>query len=99
MLLSMRRVKSRWDNTSRSSSHSAKHYEKYALSETISSVSNCSDLACPKTQRFVVPPHGQDDLRNLQSIFELEHLRESLTFLDTQCAYIRSRYIVHGSLI
>lgn len=31
-----------------------------------------------------LPPHGQDDLRNLQSIFELEHLRESLSFLDTQ---------------
>jgi regulator of nonsense transcripts 1 len=31
-----------------------------------------------------LPPHGQDDLQNLQSIFEVDHLRESLTFLDTQ---------------
>lgn len=31
-----------------------------------------------------LPPHGQDDLHNLQSIFELEHLRDSLSFLSTQ---------------
>jgi len=31
-----------------------------------------------------LPPHGQDDLGNLQSIFELNHLRDSLAFLDTQ---------------
>jgi|SRR6267154_1155581 len=52
-----------------------------------------------ETQRLVVPPHGQDDLRNLQSIFELEHLRESLSFLDTQCTYIGSRHIARGLLI
>jgi hypothetical protein len=34
---------------------------------------------------FQVPPHAQDNLGNLQSIFELDHLRESVTFLDTQC--------------
>ena len=34
----------------------------------------------------VVPPHGQDDLGNLRSIFELDHLKETLSFLDTQCA-------------
>jgi superfamily I DNA and/or RNA helicase len=32
-----------------------------------------------------VPPHGQDDLRNLQSIFEVDHLKASAVFLDTQC--------------
>jgi superfamily I DNA and/or RNA helicase len=32
-----------------------------------------------------VPPHGQDDLKNLQSIFELDHLKASAVFLDTQC--------------
>lgn len=52
-----------------------------------------------ETQCFIVPPHGQDDLRNLQSIFELEHLRESLSFLDTQCTYIGSRHIARGLLI
>jgi AAA domain len=38
-----------------------------------------------KLNVFQVPPHAQDNLGNLQSIFELEHLRESVTFLDTQC--------------
>jgi hypothetical protein len=58
-----------------------------------------SIITLPEIQRVVVPPHGQDDLRNLQSIFELKHLRDSLTFLDTQCAYIGSRHIARGSLI
>ncbi len=77
MLLSTRRVKSKWDNMSRSSGPLARHYEKYALLETTSSVRYYSVITLPETQRFVVPPHGQDDLQNLQSIFELEHLRES----------------------
>ncbi|KAH9058403.1 P-loop containing nucleoside triphosphate hydrolase protein [Lactarius vividus] len=33
---------------------------------------------------FQVPPHGQDDLKNLQSIFEVAHLKTSAVFLDTQ---------------
>jgi len=84
---------------SRSSRHSASHYEKYALSETTSSVSRRSTIALSVTQLLVVPPHGQDDLQNLQSIFEIEHLRESCTFLDTQCAYIGSQHIARGLLI
>ena len=44
-------------------------------------------MSLVKAQHSVVPPHGQDDLRNLQSIFELAHLKDSLTFLDTQCLY------------
>ena len=84
---------------SRSSINSASRYEKYALSETTSSVSRYSIVAPPETQRLVVPPHGQDDSRNLQSIFELEHLRESLSFLDTQCAYIGSQHIARNLLI
>src|SRR6266852_680886 len=99
MSLSTRRVKLRWDNISRSLRRLASHYEKCALSETTSSVSCCSIIALSETQRIVVPPYGQDDLQNLQSIFELEHLRTSLTFLDTQCAYIRSRHIARGLLI
>jgi hypothetical protein len=45
--------------------------------------------ALPEIQLLLVPPHGQDDLQNLQSIFEVDHLRETFTFefLDTQCAY------------
>jgi len=31
-----------------------------------------------------LPPHAQDNLGNLQSIFELDHLEESVTFLNTQ---------------
>lgn len=84
---------------SRSSRHSASRCGKYALSETTSSVSHYSIIARPETQRTIVPPHGQDDLQNLQSIFEVEHLRESLAFLDTQCAYIGSRLIARGLLI
>ena len=40
----------------------------------------------PKLDFFVVPPHGQDDLGNLKSIFELDHLKDR-GFLDTQCVY------------
>ncbi len=48
-----------------------------------------SSLQClrPKPDFFVVPPHGQDDLGNLKSIFELDHLKDSRGFLDTQCVY------------
>ncbi|KAI0065320.1 P-loop containing nucleoside triphosphate hydrolase protein, partial [Artomyces pyxidatus] len=31
-----------------------------------------------------LPPFGQEDLGNLESIFEMEHLRNSALFLDTQ---------------
>jgi superfamily I DNA and/or RNA helicase len=34
---------------------------------------------------FPVPPYGQDDLKTLQSIFEVAHLKPSAVFLDTQC--------------
>ena len=47
-------------------------------------------MSLAKAQHSVVPPYGQDDLGNLQSIFELAHLKESLTFLDTQCLYLVS---------
>ncbi len=42
---------------------------------------------------FPVPPHGQDDLKNLQSIFEVAHLNasESAVLLDTQC---ENRYLL-----
>lgn len=73
----------------RSSGHLVKPFEKYALSEMTSSVSHLNVIALPETQCFVVPPHGQDDLQDLQSIFEVDHLRDSygVTFLDTQCEY------------
>jgi regulator of nonsense transcripts 1 len=34
---------------------------------------------------FVVPPYGQEDLQDLQSIFEIAHLRKFALFLNTQC--------------
>jgi regulator of nonsense transcripts 1 len=40
---------------------------------------------CLELKLFQVPPHAQDNLRNLQSILELVHLKESATFLDIQC--------------
>lgn len=35
---------------------------------------------------FAVPPHGHDSLKDLRSIFELEHLQASAAFLNVQCA-------------
>ena len=32
-----------------------------------------------------MPPFGQETNENLQSIFEVAHLRDSAIFLDTQC--------------
>lgn len=34
---------------------------------------------------MLVAPFGQDDLGNLSSIFEMQHLRRDAMFLDTQC--------------
>jgi hypothetical protein len=34
---------------------------------------------------FIVPPYGQEDLQDLQSIFEIPHLRRQVILLDTQC--------------
>ena len=41
---------------------------------------------------FLVPPYGQEDLQDLQSIFEIPHLREQVILLDTQCElyYVQS---------
>jgi len=32
-----------------------------------------------------VPPHGQDDIQELKSIFEVKHLKDHILFLNTQC--------------
>lgn len=37
------------------------------------------------TKFFLVPPYGQEDLQDLQSIFEVPHLRTHALFLNTQC--------------
>jgi len=36
---------------------------------------------------MTVPPHGQEDVEDLQSIFEVPHLNtpKQVIFLDTQC--------------
>lgn len=36
---------------------------------------------------YLVPPYGQEDLQDLQSIFEIAHLRTNAIFLDTQCMF------------
>ncbi len=36
---------------------------------------------------FTVPPYGQEDLQDLQSIFEVPHLKKNVLFLDTQCNF------------
>lgn len=37
------------------------------------------------TTLLAVAPYGQDDLGDLRSIFEVQHLRQRAVFLDTQC--------------
>ena len=34
-----------------------------------------------------VPPHGQEDVPELRSVFEWPHLKQGAIFLDTQCAF------------
>ena len=41
-----------------------------------------------------VPPHGQEDITGLQSIFELTSLRKLALFLDTQCLFFLSHFFV-----
>ena len=45
-------------------------------------------------RNHIVPPHGQDDIQDLQSIFEVDHLtnqdstgKSPFIFLDTQCKF------------
>ena len=40
----------------------------------------------------LVPPFGQEDLQDLQSIFEIPHLRKQVILLDTQCKLLGSKY-------
>ena len=46
---------------------------------------------CPVVfSRISVSPHGQDDLGDLRSIFEVSHLRKHALFLNTQCVCLSS---------
>lgn len=43
---------------------------------------------------YIVPPHGQDDIQDLQSVFEVDHLvsqdstgKSPFIFLNTQCKF------------
>ena len=47
---------------------------------------------------FSVPPFGQEDLQDLQSIFEIPHLQKHVVFLDTQCElyYVQNMKINHN---
>jgi hypothetical protein len=42
-------------------------------------------LTVQNPDTFLVPPFGQEDLQDLQSIFEVTHLRKYVLFLDIQC--------------
>ena len=44
----------------------------------------------------LVPPHGADDIQELQSIFEISHLRSHAQFLDIQCMcfFIPASYFI-----
>lgn len=39
------------------------------------------------TTPHLVPPHGSEQIQELQSIFEISHLRPEAIFLDIQCKY------------
>jgi hypothetical protein len=40
-----------------------------------------------------VPPYGQEDVPELQSVFELKHLKRNEVFLDTQCMRYSARTV------
>jgi hypothetical protein len=62
-------------------------FERSALLVTLS---NVSSSFCNFTRLiiFLVPPHGTEEIEVLESIFEMDHLRSSALFLDTQCKLI-----------
>ncbi|KAJ7650186.1 hypothetical protein FB45DRAFT_11766 [Roridomyces roridus] len=41
-----------------------------------------------------LPPYGQEDIQDLQSIFEIPHLRRLCLFLDTQCIVLPFYHIL-----
>ena len=84
---STRPVKSRLASISLYSSPLGTLYENYALSETTSSVRYLYifPLRHLILHFFTVPPHGHDTLKDLRSVFELEHLQASAVFLNIQC--------------
>ena len=65
-------------------------FEKCVLLETTNSVivffleSHLAELLIG-CMILLVPPFGQEDLQDLQSIFEVAHLQKYVQFLDTQC--------------
>lgn len=38
---------------------------------------------------LLVPPYGQESIEEIQSIFEISHLRSQALFLDMQCEFIQ----------
>jgi superfamily I DNA and/or RNA helicase len=42
---------------------------------------------------WTVPPYGQEDVPELQSVFELKHLKRNEVFLDTQCMLCSVRMV------
>ena len=72
------------------SSHLLTQFVRFALLGMISNVGFAlSYLFLHMVDSFIhisiVPPYGQEEIENLQSIFEKPHLQRN--FLDTQCKY------------
>jgi hypothetical protein len=49
----------------------------------------------PHSFSLSVPPYGQEDLEDLQSVFEITHLHKLVVFLDTQCMSFHILYFHH----
>ena len=49
----------------------------------------------PLTPNFSVPPHGAAQLGDIESVFEIRHIRQNAMFLNTQCKWIYFRSPYH----
>lgn len=55
----------------------------------ISNVSNTSKYSLSITDNsFLVPPYGQEEIEEIESIFERPHIRTGALFLDIQCEFV-----------
>ena len=45
-----------------------------------------------------MPPYGQEEVEEIESIFELSHLRSKALFLDIQCKYLFLKYIFSSDI-
>lgn len=62
--------------------------ESYALQGMTSNVSQTQFLQYMSNSNFIpVPPYGQEQVEEIESIFEISHLRSTALFLDIQCKF------------